>query len=1046
MGYRLGLRKWLTITLLVGALAGLMAGPLSLGGNQAQAQAGGPEFGFDYGQTLYAQTGSDLTILLNATDSGGDIVTIDAPMRPSGTTFVSNPGDPGQGSFEWTNAGPAGGYSLKFTATDVDGSSDLSILLVIEDSAPVPTISLDREEYLLGDEVFVIVRDDHADVNFAELDEVEVRVTSDSDQVGLEINLTEDMETPRTFVGSVLISDSIVTGALTVNVGDTVNVEYTSADGTDVTATAEVTDTAVRMARTIYSVEESPIITVSDPSANTSNNSDTVTVTVASSLDDLMLNLMETGVNTGIFEGNFNFSETMAGSDTLLVALEDDVKVSYGSRSLTVEKYYPLTVTLDKGEYLHTDLAEITVIDVKQNLDNKVIETISVLVETDSDSQDFLVPLRETGNNTGVFVNIAYVGFDANDVSRPDDNVIGVDVSGGGNTIITASYGTELDTATVKEGISGTTDPGTGTSGAPATEGIPVGSSLVINCSSFGGDTDYDGICNLWELGGSNLLRVYYPQTSGQYYSIANTCGPCPTNTFKDVFVEIDYARGFKPYYDSAALKYVALENAKAEVSGKFTLHYIVDDNIGIREFLPVWSQEDTTPNNGIDTRGYDQIKRDFFGSLSERNQYSGGINSNFMSAKKQVFHYAVFADKMQHDPQASGLAEILGNDIIVSLGSFTDAVGSPGLGPLTIAMEEGTFLHELGHNLGLDHGGGFTTHPATGFPTWMVSHEVNCKPNYPSVMNYVRQIPPFGVNLGDTTHYSKAAMSDLDIDLLNEQTGMKSNLNGWNPTIAYGITDATGTRIMTAPIDNDSQTPDSIDWNGGGISTTMVNSDIINLNIPGCSEENADFAHLNGGVLKGFNDMNGSSLLGFILDFRVHNPSVFVSGMHETEDERPQELDLKTWNDINALGTSDSFTLLGWHEGAQYEIRGESSTVKAARGSFIIGNGALENITLSGQGMVELQLQVPLKDAWDNHPTMVSINDGAEVTQTTRTDPAGIVTIPLALSGDGPHSIKIMNAAIAPEFPVAAILLAAVMASMVGLMVLRGRMGSGKP
>ena len=40
---------------------------------------------------------------------------------------------------------------------------------------------------------------------------------------------------------------------------------------------------------------------------------------------------------------------------------------------------------------------------------------------------------------------------------------------------------------------------------------------------------------------------------------------------------------------------------------------------------------------------------------------------------------------------------------------------------------QAGTFMHELGHNLGLRHGGGDNT---------------NCKPHHLSVMNYAYQFP----------------------------------------------------------------------------------------------------------------------------------------------------------------------------------------------------------------------------------------------------------------------------------------------------------------
>lgn len=75
-----------------------------------------------------------------------------------------------------------------------------------------------------------------------------------------------------------------------------------------------------------------------------------------------------------------------------------------------------------------------------------------------------------------------------------------------------------------------------------------------------------------------------------------------------------------------------------------------------------------------------------------------------------------------------AGLAEKPGNDIIVSMGGFADRA----ITPPTLA-QGGIFMHELGHNLGLDHGGPLYI---GGVPTGNQTR-LNYKPNYLSVMNY---------------------------------------------------------------------------------------------------------------------------------------------------------------------------------------------------------------------------------------------------------------------------------------------------------------------
>ena len=45
--------------------------------------------------------------------------------------------------------------------------------------------------------------------------------------------------------------------------------------------------------------------------------------------------------------------------------------------------------------------------------------------------------------------------------------------------------------------------------------------------------------------------------------------------------------------------------------------------------------------------------------------------------------------------------------------------------------------MHELGHTLNLAHGG-----PAEDLTVGRTNYEMNCKPNYMSVMQYSRQFP----------------------------------------------------------------------------------------------------------------------------------------------------------------------------------------------------------------------------------------------------------------------------------------------------------------
>jgi hypothetical protein len=117
----------------------------------------------------------------------------------------------------------------------------------------------------------------------------------------------------------------------------------------------------------------------------------------------------------------------------------------------------------------------------------------------------------------------------------------------------------------------------------------------------------------------------------------------------------------------------------------------------------------------------FDDVKS--FGTAADR---SDPNSTKILAAKGKIFHYAIYAHSLQPDnvdpggllreDTISGYGEMPGNDFIVALGERA----------ATADQQEGTFMHELGHNLGLDHGG---------------NDSMNYKPNYLSVMNYSFQM-----------------------------------------------------------------------------------------------------------------------------------------------------------------------------------------------------------------------------------------------------------------------------------------------------------------
>lgn len=150
-----------------------------------------------------------------------------------------------------------------------------------------------------------------------------------------------------------------------------------------------------------------------------------------------------------------------------------------------------------------------------------------------------------------------------------------------------------------------------------------------------------------------------------------------------------------------------------------------------------------------------------------------GGVNGteflgykavNFSAERRGYFRYVMLPHRYNSTSTSSGQAEVGGDDMIVSLWCSSQVTG-----PVS-----NTIAHELGHNLGLRHGGFEGT---------------NYKPNYNSVMNYKYQFPGVDINCtppGDgSLNYSTGERPDLDEANLDESQGVCGNPPGpawdWN-------------------------------------------------------------------------------------------------------------------------------------------------------------------------------------------------------------------------------------------------------------------------
>lgn len=195
--------------------------------------------------------------------------------------------------------------------------------------------------------------------------------------------------------------------------------------------------------------------------------------------------------------------------------------------------------------------------------------------------------------------------------------------------------------------------------------------------------------------------------------------------------------------------------------------------NIEVDDAIPHYTQMRNDPND---------CRRIF--------DYSGN-NASFGKLKQDHFdhpgeggwHYCIFAHFIENDEcqvsGASGVAEIGGDDFIVSLGDFDNDIGTPWDRAATLA-------HEFGHNLGLYHCG--AAGPC-GDPD-EDPERIGPRPlNLPSVMSYFYQLRGVranlecqglvheGLSLFKNLDYSHGTMCTLDESALSEPlgTGMRS-------------------------------------------------------------------------------------------------------------------------------------------------------------------------------------------------------------------------------------------------------------------------------
>ncbi len=449
-------------------------------------------------------------------------------------------------------------------------------------------------------------------------------------------------------------------------------------------------------------------------------------------------------------------------------------------------------------------------------------------------------------------------------------------------------------------------------------------------------DTDGDGLLDDWEINGMDT------DGDGTIDLRLDLMGADPNKP--DVFVEVDWMVKPKIEVLSFELKpeisYKPSENSMYMVYEQFKNHGInlhIDAGPDSTDFVTGKKWGDLSGGNEVEYTKILKTENEEGDIIWDNGYWPKKTKKYFTKNRQRVFHHCLFVDGV--NTVCGGLSyDIPSQYFVIPMVSVLRASN--------VEYETAiTFMHELGHNLGLGHGG--------------MNGELY-KPNYLSIMNYLF----CHSGLGGTYEIN---YSDFDLPTLNENTlDERKGIDPDGLTVGKGLKTRVNRKILGFNHTDIYNSYGPINFNNNfnfnnGIDDKPVKADINNN---GYSDDTLktwnDWEHLiyNGGDIGKFSN-NTSALQGTSNMESINEPSF----------EELLKLDLVAGESKGTLRWNMPYTLIKGQSGQKAYLKVSNLTHQEQTFNLKVDSTILENninapitVAPSGDTLSYIELALPIK------------------------------------------------------------------------------------